>query len=74
MSNYRIKLFINPSDIYDKLSANDKEKFKEIEILNTSLCGDGCVEIECLALEESNKGIQYRQSLLGNSNIMIKEC
>ncbi len=68
MNIYRFDLYVAPQDIYNKLEPSQKEQIGNIVITNAQLFCDGCVHIECVALE---KGIEitpkkqpaYRQSL-----------
>ena len=68
MNIYRFDLYINPKDIYNKLEPSQKEQIGDVVILNAQLFGDGCVHIECVALEKGIKIAQtnpaYRQSIM----------
>lgn len=69
MNIHKFNLYINPKDIYDKIEPNQKDKIGSVVITNAQLFGNGCVHIECVALE---KGIEitpkkepaYIQSLM----------
>ena len=77
MNIHRFDLYINPQDIYDKLEPKQRERIGNIVIKNAQLFSDGCIHIECAALE---KGIEitpkepaYRQSLIGDGYITAIE-
>ena len=63
MNNHMIKLMIEPKDIHNRLPPEQKKQFKEIKITNTTLCDNGVVEIECLALEEEINKSSYVQKI-----------
>ena len=72
MNIYKFDLYIDPKDIYNKLEPSQKEQIGNVVITNAQLGGDGCVHIECVALE---KGIKvtpkepaYRQSLIDDGS------
>ena len=76
MNIHRFNLYIDPKDIYNKLEPSQKEQIGSVVITNARLFGDGCVHIECAALE---KGIEitpkrepaYIQSLMDNSGYIL---
>lgn len=63
MSLNKMKLIIEPVDIYSKLLPEQKEKFKNIMITDVDLVG-GSVTIECIALEDDVVKSNVLQSLL----------
>ncbi len=73
MDNRRIQLLISPKDIYNKLSEDDKNKYKSIEIKNATLCHNGDVIIECLLLKDGiNKEVKYCQNLLDEGALHVE--
>lgn len=68
---FEFKLLIEPKDIYDKLTPEQKERFKDIKITNITLYSDGNVEIECLALMDRIIKSPNRQKLLGDWHITV---
>lgn len=72
MCNYKIKLKISPNDIFNKLSYNDKKRFRSIEILNTTLLQEGSVIIECLISENKTNDISYLQHLFSDGDLIIE--
>ena len=70
MEQYRLKLLIEPNDIYNRLSPEDKERFKEVKIINATLLHDGSVELECLVLENSIINCISHQRLLSNDGYL----
>ena len=69
--NYKIKLFIKPNDIYNKLSLENQNRFSEVKIVNANLLNDGVVEIECLALENPIMDYDCRYRLFGDGKINL---
>lgn len=63
MSLNKMKLRIEPVDIYNKLLPEQKEKFKNIMITDVDLV-DGSVTIECIALEDDVMESNVLQRLL----------
>lgn len=63
MSLNKMKLIIEPVDIYNKLLPKQKEKFKNIMITDVKLVGDS-VMIECIALEDDVVKSNVGQRLL----------
>lgn len=80
MNIYRFDLCVDSQDIYNKLEPSQKEQIGSVVITNAQLFGNGCVHIECVALE---KGIEiipkepkepaYRQSLMDDGYITAIE-
>ena len=48
---YGVKLYIEPEDIFNKLSEEDKNRFKKCVFDNAEKMPDGTVEITCLLFE-----------------------
>lgn len=68
MSLNKMKLIIEPVDIYNKLLPEQKEKFKNIMITDVNLVG-GSVTIECIALEDDVVKSNIGQLVLRNGDI-----
>ena len=72
MSNYGFSLYIKPEDIYNKLLPEQRGQFSNIKIINATLFNDE-LHIDCLALEKEVLECQYRQKLLDDGFIIVKE-
>ena len=65
---YGLKVYIEPKDILNKLSDEDKERFNQCVFTNVIRCMDGSVEIECVLFndQDEDKKSPYRHKCFGD--------
>lgn len=62
---YGVKVYIEPKDILNKLSDEDKQRFNQCVFTDIHKCMDGSVEIDCILFYE-DESVMYsdRQKLI----------
>lgn len=70
--NYKLNFFITSDDIRNKLSSNDREKYKYIKFTDATVC-DKQVCISCVLLEEpiTNDEKAYLFSSIPNNSFSL---
>lgn len=72
MNKCHLKVYLDPQDIYNKLSPDDKERFKNLEIIKSELTPDGSIEIDCHVYEADTKTSDIlRQKLLSDGYLKV---
>lgn len=72
MNNYKINILIKPDDIYNKLSPEDKKRFKDVMITNAILLDDGSIKIGCLLTEDKPKDVEFIQLFCSDGYLTVE--
>lgn len=59
----KVKFYIDPQDIFDKLSKEDKELYTDLYITDVSKQEDGTVEIGAIVCRDGLMEDSFRQKL-----------
>lgn len=49
---YGVKAWINPEEIFNRLSEEDQKRFEKCAFDEVTINEDGCIEISCLLYEK----------------------
>ena len=71
LSNCKFNLSVRAKDIYDKLSPEDKNKYKNIMITDAKLFNNKELIIECLALNDDVEECGRMQAVLTGDILVI---
>lgn len=66
MNNYKFKLRIKASDIYERINPEQRPQFSDVMITKATLIDDDSVIIDCLAVAGETKEVPYLQILSDN--------
>ena len=71
---YRLRVYITPEDIIDKLSDEDKERFNQCVFTDAIREQDGSITIDCWVFHDEDPYVmrQHRQKYFGESSLEVQ--
>lgn len=70
---YRLKVYIEPKDILDKLSEEYKQRFNQCVFTDVTRERDGSVTVDCVVFDDPDPYVkaQHRQRYFGEGSLEI---
>lgn len=72
---YRLKVYITPEDIIDRLSDEDKERFNQCVFTDVTREADDSITIDCVVFDDPDPYVRarHRQRYFGEGSLTVAE-
>lgn len=71
---YRLKVYITPEDIIEKLSDEDKRRFNQCVFTDITRGGDGSITIDCVVFDDPDPYVKekHRQKYFDEGSLIAE--